>query len=218
MEILDCVTSKVCKWCNLEKPLDDFIFHSTKQKYLAPCRECYNRKKREKHKEKRGDDFDYTRSKIRQKKCSICKVLKPINLDNFPSSGKGFRAYCYECKPKRRAINGIPVKGIRDEVKLIKYVFSVNKSVDRRKGREFSLTLQDVKEFLSKPCVYCGYPSTGLDRIDNSIGHTKENCVTCCKECNIARMDNFTHEEMKIIGEVIKKVKNQRINSNIKIK
>ena len=40
----------------------------------------------------------------------------------------------------------------------------------------------------TKPCVYCGDTKRiGADRIDNTKGHTKENCVPCCIECNIAR-------------------------------
>lgn len=35
-------------------------------------------------------------------------------------------------------------------------------------------------------------------------------CVTC-KECNVARMNNFTYDEMKIIGLSIKKIKENRL-------
>ncbi len=37
-----------------------------------------------------------------------------------------------------------------------------------------------------------------------------DNCIPCCKECNVARMNNFTHEEMLIIGQAIKAVKENR--------
>ena len=29
----------------------------------------------------------------------------------------------------------------------------------------------------------------GLDRVDNNLPHTLENCVTCCKHCNYAKRD-----------------------------
>ena len=44
-----------------------------------------------------------------------------------------------------------------------------------------------IDNIMLKPCVYCGDTKRiGADRIDNTKGHTKENCVQCCIECNIA--------------------------------
>lgn len=36
----------------------------------------------------------------------------------------------------------------------------------------------------------------GLDRIDNSLSHSKDNCVSCCKYCNYAKRER-TLEEFK---------------------
>lgn len=60
-------------------------------------------------------------------------------------------------------------------------------------------------------CFYCGDTKRlGLDRIDNTKGHTKDNVVVCCYECNVARADNFAHEEMLILGNAIRTIKNKR--------
>lgn len=46
-------------------------------------------------------------------------------------------------------------------------------------------------------------------------GHTIDNVVPCCYECNVARTDNFTYEEMLEIGKAIKRVMEDRYESNI---
>lgn len=68
-----------------------------------------------------------------------------------------------------------------------------------------------IDNVLLNKCVYCGDTvRVGCDRIDNSKGHSKENVVPCCYECNCARNNNFTHDEMKEIGMTIKNIKTQR--------
>ena len=68
-----------------------------------------------------------------------------------------------------------------------------------------------MENIFSKPCVYCGDTyRIGADRISNDKGHTKDNIVPCCFECNCAKNDNFSYEEMLIIGKTIAKVKAQR--------
>lgn len=68
-----------------------------------------------------------------------------------------------------------------------------------------------INNILTKPCVYCGDTKRiGCDRIDNSKGHTKDNVVPCCIECNTARNNNFSHEEMFVLGETIAKIKEDR--------
>ena len=68
-----------------------------------------------------------------------------------------------------------------------------------------------VENILTKPCVYCGDTQRiGCDRIDNSKGHTKDNVVPCCIECNTARNNYFTYDEMRKIGRAIAEVKAAR--------
>lgn len=82
------------------------------------------------------------------------------------------------------------------------------KTIDKRKGLICDLDRDWLYEnILCKPCIYCGsVVNIGCDRIDNSKGHTKDNVVPCCDICNRTRFDNFTHEEFKEIGKVIKEI------------
>ena len=51
-------------------------------------------------------------------------------------------------------------------------------------GRE-TLDRDSAVVLMRMPCFYCGIlPSHGLDRIDNSLGHTQDNVRPCCEKCN----------------------------------
>lgn len=62
----------------------------------------------------------------------------------------------------------------------------------KQRGLEFNLTLQDMRTLLKKKtCYYSGVKLTlsgetalSLDRIDDSIGYTKENTVSCASVVN----------------------------------
>lgn len=59
-------------------------------------------------------------------------------------------------------------------------------------------------------CHYCGAPITwtgiayNLDRKDNNLGHTLENCVVCCTRCNRGKGAIFTYKEWREIGNLIR--------------
>ena len=83
---------------------------------------------------------------------------------------------------------------------------------DKQKGLKNDLELNWVREFVKQPCIYCeDTEDIGLDRIDNTKGHTKDNVVPCCYACNTARGNNFSFEEMKILGKTIKEIKKCRL-------
>lgn len=157
------------------------------------------------------------------RQCTICKQVKELNFDNFyRSSIKNYNGFGYKCKPCLKVLDRyVPMSEASDKQKEQRKAYKKKKKAnlkvnfykyrDKKKGLICDLDEDFMKENLLKHCVYCGFPSTGLDRIDNTKGHLKDNCVPCCKECNTARMDNFSFEEMKIIGQAIKLVKLNRI-------
>jgi hypothetical protein len=79
-----------------------------------------------------------------------------------------------------------------------------------RRGYAFELTREEFRELTKMNCTYCGiepssmagvvkngkpmsnglYVYNGIDRVDNSIGYTKGNCVACCSTCNFAKRDS----------------------------
>ncbi len=75
----------------------------------------------------------------------------------------------------------------------------------RRKSgkKEFTLTLQEYSDIISKPCRYCNKDismdtGSGLDRILNEQGYIMGNVSPCCQACNARRsksMDADTFEK-----------------------
>lgn len=70
-------------------------------------------------------------------------------------------------------------------------------------------------------CHYCGSPPSngqaierkgfegekhyyqGIDRIENSLGYTKENCIPCCIKCNKIKSDILSYEEMIAVADAL---------------
>lgn len=90
---------------------------------------------------------------------------------------------------------------------------SVYRKIDKSKGLDCDIDSDYlIRHIVTMPCIYCGTDEDeiGCDRIDNSKGHNKSNVVPCCAVCNAARMDNFSHEEMRVIGEAVARVRAAR--------
>jgi len=78
--------------------------------------------------------------------------------------------------------------------------FTDYKSRSFRRQLDFMLLYEDFYEITSHNCYICGKkPSNehknGIDRYDNSIGYTKENCRSCCGGCNYMKR-NYTYDDM----------------------
>jgi hypothetical protein len=98
-----------------------------------------------------------------------------------------------------------------NEVRTLR-MLGAYKLSDKQKGFSCDITIEYMRDLIKCGCTYCGDMSrVGLDRIDNSKGHTMDNVVPACYECNVARNNNFSYEEMLIIGKTIKTIKEARI-------
>jgi len=110
---------------------------------------------------------------------------------------------------------------VESEDTLQNKIFRAYKSSAKDRGHSFDLDLTYFLKEIDKPCHYCGAKnsrttstyhkdeskrrhllSNGLDRVDNNIGYTEENCVPCCTTCNSMKMclgkDEFLTHIQKI--------------------
>jgi hypothetical protein len=85
-------------------------------------------------------------------------------------------------------------------------ILTSGQKADKRAGRKNTLTEEVVEALISKPCEYCGHTdiSITVDRKDNRIGHTIENCVPCCYRCNEFKI-NMPYEAWLHISPAVKK-------------
>ncbi len=89
-----------------------------------------------------------------------------------------------------------------------------------KRGYSFELSKEDIANLVSGPCFYCGSPPSnvssrknsngsfkynGIDRVDNSIGYNKTNCVSCCFKCNRAKDTMSVDEFFGLVSSIVRK-------------
>lgn len=82
----------------------------------------------------------------------------------------------------------------KDQIHRAKYLIKSYRQKDKKYNcGECTITVDEFLEICSNGCTYCGetdWKVLGLDRIDNSKPHTKDNCVCSCWSCNDKRQRN----------------------------
>lgn len=144
-----------------------------------------------------------------QIKCSACGVEIYAK--------KGISYFCKDCRRVYASItrqqfqekHGISRAQIRYDDDREFHLIRNYKNIDKKKGQftddldYFSRAQAD--RFLLKPCHYCGtLEGIGLDRIDNSRGHQRDNVVPACGRCNKMRGHLVSYEEMLVVGKALK--------------
>lgn len=62
-----------------------------------------------------------------------------------------------------------------------------------------------ISRFWNKKCVYCGNPNNGgIDRVDNGIGYTLNNCVPCCRWCNLIKFNRSVEQMNEHLIRILK--------------
>ena len=88
----------------------------------------------------------------------------------------------------------------------------------KHRNLSFELSRNEFNSIILKNCYYCGsYPSnvsksghnngdfiySGIDRMNNEIGYTLENCVPCCIICNRAKNNLSFNEFLNWISKLV---------------
>lgn len=216
------IASKTCSICEETKLriTDNFALKSnqTRKIFQKICISC-NEKIKEQNKQRKlfevrgfGDDGS-------EKACTCCKEIKnTYNNFAYSCTEQRFKSICDKCLYEKQEEKRKNFTEEELQIHLKKGRDAYYKGIDKTLLRNYNrfdlerkytndLTLEFIQDSLNKECVYCSAPSTGLDRKDSNLGHTIENCVPCCRTCNTVKMDNFTYEQMLLLGETIKSFK-----------
>lgn len=147
--------------------------------------------------------------KGKNKPCKLCaqqkeKELRQRHKEKFKISPvvKPEKHKCYKCKEylngKFFSLDKCRPSGIGN---ICKYHSTIEQLEKRKKS--LSITRDQFFKLLYEPCTYCGSKENiGVDRSNNDIGYTYENCVACCSTCNYMKgelnMNDFLNHVKKI--------------------
>lgn len=84
-----------------------------------------------------------------------------------------------------------------------------------KRGLSFEITRDYFNKIVGISCYYCGnevgttkkcrkhiFNTNGIDRLDNSLGYTEDNCVPCCSTCNLAKNDMSEKEFYEWVNRI----------------
>ena len=105
------------------------------------------------------------------------------------------------------------------------YEWAYNRLVSESKRRniDLQLTYEEYLEFIPiHKCHYCEkemlwapyssmkHQGSNLDRKDNLLGYSKENCVVCCYTCNTVKGGHFSYSEMIMLKPALMAIQQLR--------
>jgi hypothetical protein len=189
---MDC-SEKRCTKCDATKPLSEF-FRDKKAKdgRAHECKLC-SRARRAAWGRKNQERVRSSKRAYYQANVDRIKQYRQENKEHISAKRKTYR-----------------------QTTEVRFSSAQRKAAER--GLEWDLTLEEYREAISTPCIYCdGYlgevsAGVGLDRLTNELGYLPGNVVSCCHTCNrIKGHDLSYHEARSAIYQIVKMRKAQDV-------
>ena len=98
-------------------------------------------------------------------------------------------------------------------------IFYAYRQKAKSRKLDFQLKIDEFVNLCTQDCFYCGrspanqskseygredFIYSGIDRVDNSKGYSKDNCVPCCHDCNWAKKDMSLGEYIDFVTQSYK--------------
>lgn len=126
-------------------------------------------------------------------KCSMCpKIIKVRKSDYILSN---FTGKCISCSHKKKPFQSI-YNSLKNDWRKLNNTLTYKQFLNFTKISNCHYCLSNIKwnpygivngSFVSR--------SYYLDRKNNKLGYSKQNCVVCCTKCNIAKGNRYTYKE-----------------------
>ena len=143
--------------------------------------------------DRKNNSYGYNVSNI----VSCCSICNRVKLD---MSQKQWFKYLKNLTDyyKNKNIQKIQLNESKIKEKYRKYKYRA-----KNKKIEFNLTFEEFKNIICCSCKYCGsVEKLTIDRVINSIGYIKNNCVSCCLYCNSGKRNILYDDFIKWIEKV----------------
>jgi len=137
----------------------------------------YNANNKEKIKNQRKGYYDRNKEEINTKNREYHEKNKEMHNEMNKE---------YQKDRKQHAVDSISVGEIIDKNKWDMWCKEIKRGAPKYPYSN-DFTNEDMFEMMVQGCFYCGDIATGIDRMDSKLCHTLDNCVGCCRGCNISK-------------------------------
>lgn len=197
---------KGIKYCDIQRGCFNLV---KDKKSCEPCLEKERNRDTERYKNKK----DIIRATEVQNTLMRSCIKCAKDFETFKTRYGKDSMNCLECRGKQAVNDKKREDRERNYMKErlqhleIHYKHYVSGSLKRGYG-DVELNFDEFKILVTSPCHYCNKRNTeeanGIDRVNNDLGYTRDNCVPACWKCN--RMKHFYHpdffmEKCKIISK-----------------
>lgn len=148
------------------------------------------------------------------KRCFKCKENKSYDLFfKHKQTSDGYHSWCKACCTLGNALSRQKVNSTIDGRAKI-FLRNAKNSAAKR-NQEFSLSVEDVVAFWREQDGFCAYTgrqmslepgllnTVSIERIDNSIGYTKENTILVCQAVNRMKSDFNFDEFFDLCSDIV---------------
>lgn len=186
---------KGIKYCDIARGCFTIV---KDKKSCEPCLEIQREKDSQRYEKRKGIIKATELQNTIVRSCIKCSK----DFDSFKTKLNKDSMHCVNCLEKQ-AVQDKKREGRERNYKKERlnnleasYKNHVKKSIVRGYG-DFLLNFEEFQQLVTSPCHYCKHinleEALGIDRVNNDLGYTKENCVPACWRCN--RMKHFYHPD-----------------------
>ncbi len=157
---------------------------------MSSCKQCLEktRKKDNERISNRKRINSQLQEKTNKRLCQKCGS----EFEIFQTNHNILSTKCNKCYEYQKEFDSKRERDVRnykkEKIDNIENAYKSHIHYALRRGYETSFNFDDYTKLVSQACYYCGYynekEAIGIDRINNSLNYTIENCVPCCETCN----------------------------------